>query len=213
MSVTPSPPSVLVVDDEPSARVTAEVLLGTEGYQLRFASSGAEALRRLESEPIDLVVCDVTMPGMDGFEVCRRMKGDERWRLVPIILVTALDGRLDMLEGLEAGADEFLTKPVEGPVLRARVRVMLRFRHEYERLRSAAPDLETLLRQRCDQLADDANLSEREREILNLLLLGRNHEEIGIALGISPRTSKFHQGNVLKKLGADSRLDLVRLFL
>ena len=71
----------------------------------------------------------------------------------------------------------------------------------------------TLLRQRCDQLADDANLSEREREILNLLLLGRNHEEIGIALGISPRTSKFHQGNVLKKLGADSRLDLVRLFL
>ncbi|MCA9655063.1 MAG: response regulator [Myxococcales bacterium] len=208
-----SAPVVLIVDDESSARLTTEALLLRDGFTLRFAESGAEALRTLEEGHVDLVLCDVMMPGMDGFEVCRRMKAHEQWSTVPVIMVTALDGDEEMIQGLEAGADDFISKPVVGPVLRARVRAMLRVRARYEHLRAAAPDLETLIRRRRDRLADAAKLSEREREILDLLLLGRNHLEIGAALGISPRTSKFHQGNVLEKLGADSRLDLMRLFL
>ena len=208
-----APVRVLIVDDESSARLTTEALLLRDGFTLRFAESGAEALRTLEEGHVDLVLCDVMMPGMDGFEVCRRMKAHEQWSTVPVIMVTALDGDEEMIQGLEAGADDFISKPVVGPVLRARVRAMLRVRARYEHLRAAAPDLETLIRRRRDRLADAAKLSEREREILDLLLLGRNHLEIGAALGISPRTSKFHQGNVLEKLGADSRLDLMRLFL
>ena len=208
-----SAPVVLIVDDESSAQLTTEALLLRDGFTLRFAESGAEALRTLEEGHVDLVLCDVMMPGMDGFEVCRRMKAHEQWSTVPVIMVTALDGDEEMIQGLEAGADDFISKPVVGPVLRARVRAMLRVRARYEHLRAAAPDLETLIRRRRDRLADAAKLSEREREILDLLLLGRNHLEIGAALGISPRTSKFHQGNVLEKLGADSRLDLMRLFL
>ena len=81
-----SAPVVLIVDDESSARLTTEALLLRDGFTLRFAESGAEALRTLEEGHVDLVLCDVMMPGMDGFEVCRRMKAHEQWSTVPVIM-------------------------------------------------------------------------------------------------------------------------------
>ncbi|MEX1366750.1 MAG: response regulator [Nannocystaceae bacterium] len=205
--------TVLIVDDESSSRQTLEALLYAEGYRLSFATNGQQAITRLEAESVDIILSDVMMPGMDGFELCRRTKAHPEWSLIPLILITALDGNEDLVRGLEAGADEFLHKPVERRVLKARIGAMLRTRARYERLRVAPFDLDTLLRSRRDRIADDAELSHREREVLDLLLLGRNHQEIGAALGISPRTSRFHQTNVLEKLGADSRIDLLRLFL
>ena len=207
------PAKILVVDDDAAARETVEALLLPNGYHLLFADSGSRALTMLEAESVDLVLCDVMMPDMSGFEVCRRTKDHDQWCLIPVVLITALDGNEDIVEGLESGAEEFLSKPVSGIVLRARVRSMLRVRAHYDRLRGQAPDLSDLLRARRERLADEANLSAREREVLDLLLLGRNHEEIGTVLDISPRTSRFHQANVLQKLGADSRTDLLRLFL
>ncbi len=204
---------ILVVDDEQSARETVEALLHADPYELDFAKSGYEALQRVKAAPVDLVICDVMMPGMDGFELCRELKAHPEWRYVPVILLTALDGHDDMVRGIEAGAEEFLSKPVERVVLRARVRAMLRVRQHFGQLKAAAPDVETLLRQRRERIADEAELSAREREVLELLLLGRTHQEIGAVLGISPRTAKFHQASVLQKLGADSRVDLVRIFL
>jgi DNA-binding response OmpR family regulator len=205
-------PRILVVDDEPSARETIEALLHADHYQLDFATNGVDALARLDHPPPDLIICDVMMPGLDGFEVCRRLKAHAQWQFIPIVLVTALDGDDDMVRGLEAGADEFLSKPVERIVLRARVRVMLRIRTQYLRLRGRASDLAALLRARRDQIADEAKLTMREREVLELLLLGRTHEEIGLAIGLTTRTAKFHQANILRKLGAASRLDLMRIF-
>jgi DNA-binding NarL/FixJ family response regulator len=153
------------------------------------------------------------MPGMDGFEVCRRIKVHVEWRLIPIVLVTALDGQDDLVRGIESGADDFLSKPLERAVLRARVRAMLRVRALYEEARGSAPDLDTLLLGRRERVIDGAGLSPRERQVLDLLLLGRSHQDIASILGISARTSKHHQANVLDKLGADSRVDLVRIFL
>jgi DNA-binding NarL/FixJ family response regulator len=173
----------------------------------------AEAREHLVQAGADLVLCDAIMPGVDGFELCRAIKAHPEWRYTPFILITALDGQSDLLRGLDAGADEFLTKPVDKVVLRARVRVMLRIRAQYREARRAPRDLDSMLRERREQLVAEAALSAREREVLDLLLLGRSHEEIGAALGIAIRTSKFHQGNILKKLGADSRVDLPRLFL
>lgn len=206
-------PTILIVDDEHEARETLEAQLYSEGYRLEFASNGREALERLSQDSVDLVLCDIMMPHMDGFEVCRAIKAHAEWRFVPVILITALDGEDDVVRGLKEGADEFLTKPVRQKILRARIRSMLRVRHQYDDLRAATPDLETLLRKRHERIVTEAKLSERERQVLDLLLLGRNHQEIGLALGITPRTSKFHQANILGKLGADSRVDLLRLFL
>lgn len=205
--------TILVVDDEQSARDALEALLSADRYRLEFAGGGAEALRRLEGAPVDLILCDVMMPGTDGFAVCRAVKAHPQWRFVPVILVTALDGQDDMVRGLEAGADEFLPKPIERVVVRARVRAMLRVRSHYKQLRAESPDLEALLRHRREKIVQEAGLSPREREVLELLLLGRTHGDIGLVLGIAARTAKFHQQNVLRKLGADSRLDLARLFI
>lgn len=206
-------PRILVIDDEQSARDTLEALLDSEGYSLDFAASGAEALERLVSAPVDLIVCDVMMRGMDGLEVCKRVRAHPEWRFVPLILLTALDGEDDLVQGLEAGADEFLTKPTERIALLARVRAMLRVRGRYEELRSNTTDVDRLLRARRERIVSDARLSGREREVLDLLLLGRTYQDIGQALGVSPRTAKFHQQNLLVKLGADSRVDLARIFL
>jgi DNA-binding response OmpR family regulator len=201
-----------VVDDEASARDTIEALLQADRYRLEFAVDGAAAVERFAREPVDLVLCDVMMPKLDGYEVCRYAKADPRWRFVPIILITALDGRDDLVRGLEAGADDFLSKPIERMVLRAKVRAMLRVRRHYRQLQMPT-NVDDLLRARRARVVEAAGLLPREREILDLLLLGRSHEDIGHVLGIAARTVKFHQAKLLAKLGADSRLDLARLFL
>lgn len=202
-------PCVLVIDDDPAALQITRAQLLPEGYELALVGSGAAALDRLTREPPDLVICDLMMPELDGYAVSRALKADPEWRYVPIILLTALDARDAIVQGLEAGADEFVSKPVEGAVLRARARSMLRVRQTYKCLRACAPQPED----RRTEIIAQARLTEREREVLELLLLGRTHEDIAHVLGISERTSKFHQSNLLVKLGAESRLDLMRLFL
>lgn len=129
-------PKICVVDDDRIARETTAALLGSEGYDLAFFDSGHDLLESLPATHPDVIVLDVMMPGMDGFEVCQTIKSDAQWRRIPIILVTALDSREDLIRGLNAGADEFLAKPVNGPELRARIRSMLRIKQQHDRLRA-----------------------------------------------------------------------------
>jgi signal transduction histidine kinase len=127
---------VCIVDDDRIARDTSAALLAPDRHELLTADSGQDLLTRLPELEPDVILLDVMMPGMDGFEVCRRLKGDARWRHIPIILVTALDSREDLIRGLDAGADEFLAKPVYGPELRARVRSMLRIKQQYDQVQA-----------------------------------------------------------------------------
>ncbi len=119
-------PRVLVVDDHPSSRMTAVALLSVEGYDVIEADCGLDALEMVNSGNPDLILLDVMMPGMDGFEVCRRLKQDEHTRLTPIVFVTALDDRRSRLRGIEAGGDDFLTKPFDQLELSARVKSLIR---------------------------------------------------------------------------------------
>ena len=128
--------TILIVDDEPTTLDLFEGFLFAEGYHLIFAESGPETLARLEEIAPDVILLDVMMPEMDGFEVCRRLKADERWRYIPIILVTALGSTEDLVEGLGAGGDDFLHKPVDKLELQARVRSMLRIKQQYDELQS-----------------------------------------------------------------------------
>ena len=115
---------ILVVDDEPAVRTSLERALSLEGYDVDLAADGAAALDRLAAAPPDAVVLDVSMPRLDGLEVCRRMRqaGDR----TPVLLLTARDAVDDRVEGLDAGADDYLVKPFALRELRARLRALLR---------------------------------------------------------------------------------------
>lgn len=126
MSCPESQPKILVVDDHPASRMTAVALLAMEGFEILEADSGLTALTAVSATHPDLILLDVMMPGMDGFEVCRRLKQDEHTRLIPIVFVTALDDRRARLKGIEAGGDDFLTKPFDQLELSARVRSLVR---------------------------------------------------------------------------------------
>jgi DNA-binding response OmpR family regulator len=128
--------SVLIVDDIEANRETVRALLDAEGYQLLEAADGATALRMAAETPPDLVLLDVMMPGMDGFEVCRRLRADARLAEVPVIMLTALDDQASRLQGIEAGADDFVSKPFNRAELRARIRTITRL-NRYRRLHQA----------------------------------------------------------------------------
>jgi putative two-component system response regulator len=119
-------PKILVVDDHPSSRMTAVALLSVEGYEVLEADSGPAALERVVEGNPDLILLDVMMPGMDGFEVCRRLKGDEQTRLIPVVFITALNDRRSRIMGIEVGGDDFLTKPFDRLELAARVKSLVR---------------------------------------------------------------------------------------
>ncbi|MFE1745892.1 HD domain-containing phosphohydrolase [Coleofasciculus sp. H7-2] len=118
-------PKILVVDDHPSSRMTAVALLSVEGYEVLEAESGPDALKRVVECNPDLILLDVMMPGMDGFEVCRKLKQDEQTRLTPVVFITALNDRRSRILGIEAGGDDFLTKPFDRLELSARVRSLV----------------------------------------------------------------------------------------
>lgn len=117
---------VLIVDDFEQNRRLLLDLLEDSGYEIQTACDGVEALEKAFAQPPDLVLMDVNMPRLDGFEACRRLKADERTRLVPVVLVTALSAREDRIRGISAGCDDFLTKPVDLEQLLARTRTALR---------------------------------------------------------------------------------------
>ncbi len=127
---------ILVVDDIESNVRLLEAKLSAEYYEVLTANDGPTALAIAASELPDIVLLDVMMPGMDGFQVCRRLKDDPATRHVPVVLVTALDGRADRVAGLEAGADDFLTKPIDDVMLFARVRSLVRLKAVIDELRA-----------------------------------------------------------------------------
>jgi CheY-like chemotaxis protein len=124
---------ILIVDDEPLARETLAGLLYDSGYTLEFAVNGLEGLQKARELYPDVILLDVMMPGMDGFEVCRRLRADSRLAEVPILMVTALDDRDSRLEGLRAGADDFLSKPFDSIELDIRLQTITRL-NRYRRL-------------------------------------------------------------------------------
>lgn len=126
-------PLILIVDDEPSGQKTLESLLTGRGYTLIFASDGQEAYDQTLTHMPDLILLDVMMPVMDGYEVCRRLRANPNVAEVPVLMITALDDMTSRLQGLEAGADDFITKPFNRSELRTRVRTIVRL-NRYRRL-------------------------------------------------------------------------------
>src|SRR5437773_125989 len=129
--------TILVVDDIAANARLLQRLLTRDGHRVLFAQDGEEALERVRHDHPDLVLMDVIMPTLDGFETCRRLKSNAETRLVPVVLVTALQGSHERVRGLEVGADDFLSRPVNTAELTARVRSLLRIKRFTDELDSA----------------------------------------------------------------------------
>ena len=139
--MTAATATILVVDDDHDSREIAARLLQRAGYQTRTAASGAECLRVVEQESIDLVLLDVMMPGMDGFAVCAALR--DAGRKIPVILLTAKDDMDTRLEGMHQGVSEFLTKPINKLELQARVRAQLHILELNRQLEAVEKNLAT----------------------------------------------------------------------
>ena len=129
-------PSILIVDDEPSNFDVIAAQLSDCDYLMDYASSGQEALSSLDIYNPDLILLDVMMPGINGIQVCQQIKAMPKWQAVPIVMVTALSSKSDLAKCLGAGADDFISKPVNSEELRARVKSMLRIKKQFDKIQS-----------------------------------------------------------------------------
>ena len=145
-------PVILVVDDQAQNIELLEAYLVPQGYEIVKAANGEEALGKLSDNQIDLILLDVMMPGMDGFEVTRRVRQDNTHRLLPIILVTALRDTEDRVKGIEAGCDDFISKPVDKMELLARVRSLLKVKAYNDLMSNYQKELESEVTGRTEEL-------------------------------------------------------------
>ncbi len=137
-------PRVLIVDDEESTRLVLSRLLAPAQFEVLTAAGAEEARSMVDAEPPDVVLLDVMMPGKDGFDFCRELKDDPRTRLIPVVLLTGLSRREDRVHGIEAGADDFLSKPIYREELLARVRSLVKLKEFTDELEHAEVVVETL---------------------------------------------------------------------
>lgn len=211
---TPSRPErevILLIDDAPdTVRMIAEAL-DDAGYTVLVATDGATALKRLERITPDAVLLDACMPGMDGFETCRRLKQAPGMRTVPVIFMTGLAETERLVEGLSAGGIDYLVKPVVPDELVARLQAHLR----------VARDMNAAMRVRSDEaelaapLAANAlpnPLTQREMDVLEWVARGKTNRDVAEILGMSPRTVNKHLEHIYEKLGVETRTAAVAQF-
>jgi signal transduction histidine kinase len=163
-------PIVLIVDDNPAGQIAIKSLLLNQGYRLEMAANGEQALAKAVEVQPDVILLDVMMPDMNGFEVCQRLRRDPLTAEVPIVMVTALDDIESRLAGFEAGTDDFISKPFDRAELRARVRTITRL-HRYRSLLDEREKLQQLSQQIME-------IQERERRAVAVEL----HDDIGQGL-------------------------------
>jgi putative two-component system response regulator len=186
-------PRVLVVDDHPDIMVLMRELLATRGYDVVAVADAAQAEVEIRRQPPDVILSDVIMPGKSGYELCRELKSDPATRLIPFVLITGLSDREDRLRGIEAGADDFLNKPIFAEELFARVKSLLKLKEFTDELETAESVLCTL--GRSVESRDPYTDSHCER-------LARNASNLGKYLGLEEESIvALRRGGFLHDLG------------
>jgi DNA-binding NarL/FixJ family response regulator len=202
---------LLVVDDEPNLLRAVAACLKAEGYEIKTARSGREALLQLAEAVPDLIVSDIRMPGMDGYQLARQLRGSPRTALVPIVFLTAKDETADRVEGFRAGVDAYLTKPFEPEELIAVVDGIL---NRVERTHSQIARLVgSPIVEESTVTFQDEELTEAEDRVALAVSRGLSNKDIAAELEISVRTVENHISHILDKKGFNNRVEIARFVL
>ncbi len=201
---------LLIVDDEPNLLRAVAACLKAADYDVSTARSAREALVQLAETVPDLVVSDIRMPGMDGYQLARLLRGSPRTALVPIVFLTAKDETADRVEGFRAGIDAYLTKPFEPEELIAVVNGIL---HRVERTHSEIARLVGSNVAEEEPTFQDEELTEAEDRVAQAVSRGLSNKEIAAELEISVRTVENHISHILDKKGFSNRVEIARYVL
>ncbi|MDX2097555.1 MAG: response regulator transcription factor [Leptolyngbyaceae cyanobacterium bins.59] len=216
------PLTILVVDDDLGTRLSISDYLEMSGYSVVMAENGQEALTMVESYQPHLLVTDITMPRMDGYELVRRVRQKPSFRLLPVVFLTARTQTQERIRGYQLGCDLYLPKPFDLDELGAVVRNLLErsqimqaqmMQAEWQ-VRGAFGDLSSdkghQVQKNGNPMTLTLDLSEREREVLSLLAEGLSNAQIGDRLHLSPRTVEKYVSSLLRKTETNNRAELVR---
>ena len=167
-------PVILVVDDQTQNNDLLEAYLVPEGYEIIKATSGEEALAKLAGNEIDLILLDVMMPGMDGFEVTRRIRQDKKNKLMPIILVTALKETEDRIQGIKSGCDDYISKPFDKMELFARIQSLLKIKAYNDQMSNYRKELESEVINMTDELKQNNTELDEQKARLSAIINNPN---------------------------------------
>jgi DNA-binding NarL/FixJ family response regulator len=200
---------ILIVDDDTTLRTALERYLIKRGFSVQVAASGAIGLALFEDDPADVIVSDVLMPEMDGFEFCRRIRMMRSGQLVPLIFLSSRSELDDRVQGHSIGADDYIIKPFETRELMAKIEAHL------ERSRRTHAEIVRLLQNATVPMKAAAipvplPLTPAEEKVFWEVIQGFTNKQIGEHLFVSPRTVQTHLSNILNKLQLENRSQLVR---
>lgn len=195
---------LLVVDDDPGLLMAVSETLRAEGYDVSTARRGAEALVRVAEALPDLIISDIRMPGMDGYQLVRNLRAAPHTRLVPIVFLTAKDETVDRIAGFRSGVDAYITKPFEPEELVAIVAGIL------ERVQRTHGDLARLFGENEKEIKfqRDEELTDAEWRVAEAVARGSSNKEIAAELNLSLRTVEGHISHILDKKNLNNRVEL-----
>lgn len=205
--------NILIVDDDITLRTALIRYLQNRGYSVQEATSGTEALHLFEQNPPDVVVSDVMMPEMDGWEFCRRLRAMRSGQLVPFIFLSSRKEVDDRIQGHQIGADDYLIKPFDPKELVAKIEAQLersrRIHSEIIRLMQQS-HLSQPAQEQAPPAPQPLPLTPAEEKVFWEVIQGFTNKQIGDRLFVSPRTVQTHLSNILSKLHLESRSQLIR---
>jgi DNA-binding NarL/FixJ family response regulator len=196
---------LLVVDDDPGLLLAVSETLRAEGYDVATARRGADALVHVAQTLPDLIISDIRMPGMDGYQLVRNLRSNARTRLVPIVFLTAKDETTDRIQGFRTGVDAYITKPFEPDELAAIVAGIL---SRVERTHSDLARMFGDTREEQEDFVRDEDLTDAEWRVAEAVARGLSNKQIAAELNLSLRTIEGHISRILDKKGLSNRVEL-----
>lgn len=200
-----TPHKLLLIDDDPNLILLVKDYLEFNGYEVLTASQGMEAMKILEKQTPDLIICDVMMPEMDGYTFVEEVRKNSNFDSLPIIFLSAKGQSKERIKGLTKGADVYMVKPFEPDELVAQVESTLNYSLRLMGTSYRKPDNSQKI-----QVPKSVELTATETKVVDLVAQGFSNRDISVALGISQRTVESHVSNMLNKTGLHNRTELSR---
>jgi len=196
---------LLLIDDDPNLILLVKDYLEFRGYEVITSENGREALEVLEQDIPDMIICDVMMPEMDGYQFVNQVRQDERTSWIPILFLSAKGQSQDKIKGLNIGADVYMVKPFEPEELVAQVEASLKQAYRQRQQAGGGGDNETKI-----QVPFDVHLTQTELKVVQYVARGLANRDIAEELNVSQRTVESHVSNMLGKTGLHNRTELAR---